>query len=251
MRARPKDKNTSFWCTKVSNKKEVEMFAPRKIILLVVVIFLGGCVSVSNFHTGKCLGKGKKELGAGLCFGLSQGKIPEIIDTTVFVPVISTDFWFRYGILENLDIEGKYAFPTNVAFGIKYGILRKNIPIAVGLGYIGGGTWTTELFSGDIHEKTVVKPRDIFLPIYTSVHFIEWFTPYLTPRYTLRMASGSKERNGVTTKTSVTSHLIGGTFGISLNLGPARLMGEYAYLIGLGNNEASQRQFGFGFGVKF
>ncbi|MEO0114631.1 MAG: hypothetical protein ABIK93_04055 [candidate division WOR-3 bacterium] len=229
------------------------MVANLKIILLCSLILVASCVSVSNFHTAQCLGKGKKELGAGLDFGVAEGNVPAITDTTVFVPVIAADFWGRYGILKNLDVEAKYSFPTNLAFGIKYGILNKKVaPIAVGLGYIGGGKWETKLIiSGTTAEKTTVRVSDIFVPIYTSLHFVEWFTPYLTPRYTLRMASGRKEKDGAVTKVNTTSHLLGGTFGISFNLGPARLMGEYSYFFGLGDSEASQKQLGFGFGVKF
>ncbi len=171
--------------------------------LLGAVALLSGCPSFAQFQEADVLEKGESKFGVGIgatSYSFDVGVDGDEDIETFTVPQLSV--WGRYGLTEKLELHGHIWLPFGATLGGKYQLIgnRKQEGFALS---VGGDVGYLTISSGDLETNIL----DIYIPIYTGYRFSEDFALYLTPKYDLRILSGSS---------SGTAHLFGGTVGTAI-----------------------------------
>ncbi len=179
------------------------------------VLFLAaGCVSVSNFQTGKPLGKGNTQGYAAVSHITTKSKSIKIDDSISISIPIEPEFTFfeigaMLGINDRLDVGLKYTFPTGGSFDGKFCLLgagkEKGFFLSPGLraGYTSVSNPDDSDDSDDSNKSTWF---DMSVPIYLTMNFTESFSLSLIPTYSGRFII----------QDSYYSNLLGGNVNVKL-----------------------------------
>lgn len=157
------------------------------LILLLTILSLQSCASLTGFQDGRTVGEGNGEAMISLNASQSPSFIDleETIDGTTGESIDIPRFLFpnielggRYGIAEDLDVTLKLNTNLNISAGIKYQILGDRFSkYALGTGLeVGSFGIVTGLFNTQI-------------PLYASIHPTESFAFYLSPRFIYQFSS--------------------------------------------------------------
>lgn len=155
-------------------------------LLLLIMVLLNGCISLSGFHTGKTVPKGKSEISASANFNTSPNfQDDDDIDIIPVVPLApSAEIGFRHGISERVDIGFRANSFLNFLLDGKVQLVGdqdSRFAAATGVG-IG-------MFGLSLGEGLLLNVQ---VPFYTSFHPSENFTIALAPRYIGQFRSGGQ-----------------------------------------------------------
>ncbi|HLV31479.1 MAG TPA: hypothetical protein VKY57_07925 [Chitinispirillaceae bacterium] len=162
------------------------------------LIYFAGCASISNFQTGKPLGKGNVEGMVAISkIDTRNGESLEINDSEIeIVPPEFTFFELQamVGITEKLDLGVKYTFPTAGAVVAKYCLIgagkEKGFFLSPGIraGYTA--------FPHNEDDTTGNDRMEFFIPIHLSYYFADLFALSIAPTYSGRFfIEGSSYEN--------------------------------------------------------
>lgn len=153
-----------------------------------VLIFLAGCASISNFQTGKPLGKGNVEAMAAISnIDTRNGEEIDINDAEIeIVPPEFTFFELQamVGITEKLDIGVKYTFPTAGAVIAKYCLIGagKDKGFFLSPGIRAGYT----AFPHNVDDTVGNDRMEYFVPIHLTYYFTDFLALSVAPTYSGR-----------------------------------------------------------------
>ncbi|NLW33449.1 MAG: hypothetical protein GXY77_18535 [Fibrobacter sp.] len=152
------------------------------------LIYFVGCASISNFQTGKPLGKGNVEAMVAISnIDTRNGDKINISDNEIeLVPPKFTFFEIQamVGITEKFDVGVRYTFPTAGSIVAKYCLIGagndKGFFLSPGIraGYTAFPT------SGD--DTTGNDRMEYFIPIHLTYYFTDYLALSVTPTYSGR-----------------------------------------------------------------
>jgi hypothetical protein len=209
------------------------------VFLILFIMFLTGCASMSTMQTARTTEKGN--VGYGFGAGVVNSEIPLGTLDTLKISAPFLEVGARYGITDKLDVGAKITIIGTATVDVKYQFLgNKESKFASSVG-LGGGYLS--ISSNDSKSKIY----DAMLPIYFSYHPIDWFSLYFSPKYVFRINSYSAANNQ---KGLNSSHWYGATGGLRLGKKVA-FLAEYSYF---GNSQIpqpySQITCGIAIGIK-
>lgn len=170
-------------------------------ILFVFFIGWNGCASLSGFQDGRTVPAGTASITTSLSYSQSPDFERWREDTLGNRPrpisIPSAEFSFQYGIMDKFDIRFRFNTMLNVGLSTKYQFLGDHqSPIAVAAGLeIGTFGFISGLWN-------------IQVPVYYSVHPVNWVTWYVSPRYIYQSSNWTGALAGL--------HYFGGNTGIFL-----------------------------------
>jgi len=186
-----------------------------------LLFLLAGCANFSALQTARTLPKNTGRVNLGLGFFRSPDIDAQVGEQTG-VPVEFTLPYFeiggRFGLMEDLDIGGKYTFPGFFSIDGKYQLFSSG-----GFVFSGGVGMNYLSIAGSASMKDAYHSTffDLYLPSYISYDFNDWFALYTSPKYVMRYA------RSITTGGSL-AHLAGTSVGIKVgNKGGFYLEGTY------------------------
>ncbi len=169
-----------------------------------------GCASVSNFQTGKPLGKGNMQGYCAVSHITTKGNpitIPGLIE-------VQPEFTFfevgaMLGITDRLDLGLKYTFPTGGLFDSKFCLIgsgkEKGFFLAPGL-RAGYSSLSDSDDTDDTDDSNKNSRIELSVPVYLTINFSEFFSLSLIPTYSGRFI----------TQDSYYSNLLGGNLNMKL-----------------------------------
>lgn len=166
-------------------KKVSRMCLPSVLLLTI------GCASVSNFQTGKPLGKGNAQGYAAVSHITTRGGSIKIVDSLSISFPIQPEFTFfeigaMVGITDRLDLGLKYTFPTGGSLESKFCILgagkKKGLFLSPGV-RAGYSSSSDSDDSDDSNKSTWIE---MSVPIYLTMNFTESLSLSLIPTYSGR-----------------------------------------------------------------
>jgi hypothetical protein len=145
------------------------------IVLVLFMVLLTGCVSLSSLQSGRTLGKGKRELATNINFGEYQTSTAhELLPELKNIPII--EFAGTVGVRDNLDLSFKFNTAFNLTGQIKYQFIGdKKSLIASSIGGDAG-------FNMGSPGSGIFLDFYLSIPLYLSIHPTEKLAFYLTPR---------------------------------------------------------------------
>jgi len=184
--------------------------------LITASALVTGCASVSTLQTARTLPSGQVRayMGGGTYGGSAYSK-----DAILSEAKVLAEGGIRVGIADNIDAGIRLTLPATAYFDGKYQLLDLGefaVASGLGIGY-------TNVSSDD----SSVALFDLVVPFYASYDFSRSFALYASPKYMLRLESG-------TNITSTRSGLIAGTVGLKLGDTWGAML-EGSYLKGIGS----------------
>jgi len=209
------------------------------LVVIVGVLAMGGCASISTFQTARTLKPGETQKGFAITAGnprISEswgaGGVQEFqVEGSPILPW--PEFWFRKGLSENLDWGIKTWGPFFGAIAdLKYRFLSDKSPWQVagslGLGFSNRLETLEESFAF----------FDFHLPFFISRDFGKHSSFYISPKYIHRVVIGAYP----------SCNAFGGGLGVSFHLSKKlSMMVEYDCVYEKGTVEGFTHNWGVGF----
>lgn len=224
------------------------------MLLVVMGLFSTACLNLSSLQTARALEVGEYRLlmGGGVAGGplIEEGdRNPAASDAVMwdgmFFPYL--EMGLRVGVMEGLEIGGKWAFLAGPGVDAKYQFLdRSSFAAAVGL------SANYRLIDTRIMEHYPSEMRfDVQVPVYLSYDFSKDASFYWVSRYLLSFGSAYQSSSSREDRYGAELlHLVGGTAGV--RLGDAwGVFGEVSVMTALNKDRAISLQGNGSFYVDF
>ena len=176
-----------------------------KLLPLLIILTLSGCLSFTSYEDGKTIGKGKTEVRPSLnihkapsiTFFENEKELKDI--PIIIYPNLAKSN--KYGIGNKTDVYCEVGTNLSFSAGFKHQLIGdRNSTFALATGTEFEALAVLELFGSN--ESFIFNAQ---IPIYSSYHPSEKVSLYLTPRYVYQLKSATDVND---------YHYYGGNFGI-------------------------------------
>ncbi len=169
-----------------------------------------GCASVSNFQTGKPLGKGNVQGYCAVSHITTEGNPISIAELVEIQPEFTFfEIGAMVGVTDKIDLGLKYTFPTSGLFDSKFCLLGagKERGFFLSPGVRAGYSSISSSDNFDDSDNSKKNTRiELSVPVYLTMNFSEFFSLSLIPTYSGRYI----------TEDSYYSNLLGGNLNMKI-----------------------------------
>lgn len=212
------------------------------LTIIVGVVVMSGCASISTFQTARTLKPGETQKGVGVIAGNPLLSPSWEAGKSLVYPW--PEFWLRKGLSENLDGGIKtWMLYYGFMFDLKYQFLSDESPWQVA-GSLGLGVSERAVDYIDLESPFYIF-FDLHLPLFISRDFGEFSTFYISPKYIHRVVIGGDPPQP---NYNHQCNAFGAGLGISFHLNKKlSMMLEYDCMYEQGTVEGFTHNWGLGF----
>ena len=168
-----------------------------------------GCANFASFQTAHVVEPRRSVSGVGVT--VTQYEL-EIDDDVAEVTVPALNVWYRYGLLERVEVHAMVWLPLGATAGVKYQAIGygRDEGLSVSFGLDVGSLEITADSDGDgtDDDAPTATIYDVYVPVYIDYRFSPGAAAYAVPKYLLRTVSTETESSLV--------HYAGGAVGLAL-----------------------------------